>query len=95
MPSPPAQYGYQPVNGGELMQISAPLARALGFSDSPSSTAPSLNTSIMNLSSATNDATRYALFTTVTHEVDEVLAFGTLLNGLANGAPPPTGNIRF
>ncbi len=30
----------------------------------------------------------------MTHEVDEVLGFGTLLNGLANGAPPPTGNIQ-
>ncbi len=53
-----------------------------------------LNTAIMNLSQATNDPNKYALFSVVSHEVDEVLAFGTALNGLANGAAAPTGAIQ-
>jgi hypothetical protein len=53
----------------------------------------SLNTSIMNLSLNATDPDKFSLFATVCHEIDEVLGFGSALNGLGNGAPSPTGAI--
>ncbi len=84
-----------PANGSSQILICNPLGRALGLTASAGQDGTVfLNTAIMNLSQATNDPNKYALFSVVSHEVDEVLAFGTALNGLANGARTPTGAIQ-
>ncbi|MDB6124717.1 MAG: hypothetical protein JWQ71_3710 [Pedosphaera sp.] len=84
-----------PVTGDPSINVNLPLARALGFSTPavPQDGTISLNTSLMNLSGAETDANKYALFSVVCHEIDEVLGFGSALNNLSNGAPAPTGPV--
>jgi hypothetical protein len=87
-----------PVNDNSQMTLKFPLARALGFSGANPSPGDSdatvyLNTSVMNLSSTLTDSTNYSLFATVSHEMDEALGFGSLLNGAVNGDPAPTGPV--
>lgn len=86
-----------PVNGNATVNLQLPNARALGFNIVPPSGQPdgtiSLNTSIMNLSRASTDPSKYDLMATAMHEMDEVLGFGSALNGKANGGSPPTGAI--
>jgi len=87
-----------PVNGNSTINLSLPLARVLGYSGvnpPPGATDGTifLNTSIMNLSLSTTNPTKYSLFGTVCHEVDEVLGFLSSLNGLNNGDPAPVGPI--
>ncbi len=81
-----------PVNGNPQMAIKFPLARALGFDTGPAGNDATvfLNTSIMNLSSLVTDPNKYSLFSTVSHEMDEALGFGSVLNGLSNGDAAPT-----
>jgi hypothetical protein len=52
-----------------------------------------LNTSIMNLSLNSTNPSKYSLYSTACHEIDEVLGMGSALNGLSNGVPSPTGAI--
>lgn len=89
--------GFNPVNGNATINIKLPLARALGFNVYPPAGQPDgtvyLHTSIMNLNESTTDPTKYSLFATVSHEVDEVLGIDSALNGLSNGDPAPTGAI--
>jgi hypothetical protein len=90
--------GSNPVNANANVYLSLPLARALGYSNvnpPPGATdgTISLNTSIMNLSVSTNNPSRFSLYATVCHEIDEVLGLSSALNGLTNGAPTPTGPI--
>lgn len=86
-----------PVNGNSTVNLKYALARALGYTANPPAGQPdgkvNLNTSIMNLSEASSDPSKFSLFGTVSHEIDEVLGFSSALNGLANGAPAPTGAI--
>jgi hypothetical protein len=87
-----------PVNGNSSIDVNLSLLRALGFSSAnPPSGQPDgtiyLNTSLMNLSGAETDSSKYALFSVASHEIDEVLGFSSALNGLSNGAPTPTGPI--
>jgi hypothetical protein len=86
-----------PVNGNSQITLQYPHARALGFSANPppgqGDSTIYLNTSVMNLSSTNTDPTKYSMFSTVSHEIDEVLGFGSALNGLANGSPAPTGPV--
>lgn len=90
-----------PVNGNSQVTASLPLLRALGFTGAGVA-APggldatvSLNTSLMNLTrTGAQDPSKYDLQAVVQHEVDEVLGFGSALNGLSNGAPTPTGAIQ-
>ncbi|EEF61551.1 NF038122 family metalloprotease [Pedosphaera parvula] len=86
-----------PVNGNSSVNVKLALARALGFTANPPAGQPDgtvqLNLGIMNLSAAANDPSKYSLFGTVSHEIDEVLGFSSALNGLSNGAPAPTGAI--
>jgi hypothetical protein len=87
-----------PVNGNSSVNLHYPLARALGFGGAGSSSSDPdgtvyLNTSIMNLSSFQTDPSKYSMFSTVCHELDEVLAFASALNGLTNGEAAPTGPV--
>ncbi|HXC99460.1 MAG TPA: NF038122 family metalloprotease [Verrucomicrobiae bacterium] len=84
-----------PVNGNSQVTLKDPLARALGFSANPGGpdSTVSLNISIMNITSSNPNTNKYSLFSAVSHEMDEGLAFGGGLNGLTNGAPAPTGNV--
>jgi hypothetical protein len=85
------------VNGNLNVQISNPLARALGFSASPPPGAKDctvyLNTSVMNLSFTASDHSKFSLFSIVCHEIDELLGMNSALDGLTNGAAAPTGPI--
>jgi hypothetical protein len=71
-----------PVDGNVNMWLSTANARAAGLTASaPSSDGTiSLNTSIMNLSRASIDPSKYDLKATVEHEIDEVLGLGSGLN---------------
>jgi hypothetical protein len=87
-----------PVNGNASVHVHYPLARALGFGGANSSSGNPdgtvlLNTSIMNLSSFQTDPSKYSMFSTVCHELDEVLALDSALNGLTNGQATPTGPV--
>lgn len=86
-----------PVNGDTNVSLTLPLARALGFSADPPPGQPDgiiyLNITNMNLSSSIVDTNKYSLFAAVCHEMDEVLGFASALDGLANGAPAPTGSV--
>jgi hypothetical protein len=86
-----------PVNSNSSIDVNLPLLRALGFSANPpagqSDGTIYLNTSLMNLSGAETDSSKYALFSVVSHEIDEVLGFSSALNNLSNGDPTPTGPI--
>ncbi len=83
-----------PVNNDSTINLQLPNARALGFHINPppgkTDGTISLNTSIMNLSRSSIEPSKYDLMATVMHETDEVLGFGSALNGLTNGTPPPT-----
>jgi hypothetical protein len=85
-----------PVNGNAQVTLKDPLARALGFSANPPSGKPdstiSLNMSIMNITPLNPNTNFYSLYSAVSHEMDEGLAFGGGLNNLTNGAPAPTDN---
>jgi len=88
-----------PVNGNGQMRVSTANLRALGFADAnPPSGEPDgyilLNTSLMNLDRNQIDPAKYDLFAVASHEMDEVLGFGSALNLLPNGAPPPTGPVK-
>jgi hypothetical protein len=90
---------FNPANGNQSVKLTLPLARALGYAnvDPPAGQTDgtiSLNTSIMNLGLTDNNLSKYSLYATVCHEIDEVLGFGSALNGLNNGDPAPTGPIR-
>jgi CARDB len=87
-----------PVNGSTQINLKLLLARALGLPNSgPISGQPDaivyLNTSSMNLSTTSTDPTKYSLFSTVCHETDEAIGFGSALNGLTNGQAAPTGAV--
>jgi hypothetical protein len=86
-----------PVNGNLNVQMSYPLARTVGFSANPPPGAKDstlyLNTSVMNLSVTASDHSKFSLFSTVCHEIDEILGMNSALDGLTNGAPAPTGSI--
>jgi hypothetical protein len=86
-----------PVNGSSLVTVTTANLRAIGFIANPPSGQPdstiSLNTSIMNLTRSSIDPNKYDLMAVVMHEIDEALGFGSSLNGLANGAPSPTGGV--
>lgn len=88
-----------PVNGSGLVYMSLPLARALGFTNAnPPMGRPDgviyLNTAMMNLTANPTNASDYSLFAVVCAQINNVLGFGSVLNGLTNLAPTPTGPVR-
>ena len=84
-----------PVNNNASVDLTSANLRALGFQVSLPLGATDgtiwLNTSIMNLTRSSSDPSKYDLISVVSHEIDEVLGFGSILNGLANGAAVPAG----
>ncbi len=87
-----------PVNGNAEIQLSTANARALGFSADPGPGQPdctiTLNTDKTNLTRTSIDPTKYDLMAVTSHEIDEALGFGSALDGLNNGDPPPTGPVE-
>ena len=88
-----------PVNGNAQMTLTLANLRALGETalgnnNGGSDSTISLKTSLMNLSrTGTQNPNKYDLVATVEHEIDEVLGFGSALNGISNGSPTPTTAI--
>ncbi len=95
-----------PVNNIAVTDVTLAEGRALGFSgvtssglgtfvswassaDSPDGQI-SLNTSIMNLSRASTNASLYDLMAVAEHEMDEVLGIGSALTDVNDGLPFPT-----
>lgn len=87
-----------PVNGDPSITLTTANLRALGINVSPGNNQPdsyiALNFSIMNLTRATADSSKYDLASVVQHEVDEALGLTSALNGVKNGAPVPNGAVR-
>ncbi|HEX4122701.1 MAG TPA: NF038122 family metalloprotease [Verrucomicrobiae bacterium] len=85
-----------PVNGNSQVTLKLPLARALGLRSATGGNDATvyLNTSVMNLTSAVTDPSKFSLFAAVSHEMDEALGFGSLLNGQTNGIPPPNAPVQ-
>src|SRR5205807_2034567 len=75
-----------PVDGSHSVNVTDANLRALGLSGNPPPGDPdgtvSLNTSIMNLSRSSINSSKYDLLAVTEHEIDEVLGFGSALNGL-------------
>jgi hypothetical protein len=84
-----------PVNGNLDVNVTTANLRALGLSGAaPVDGNVFLNTSIMNLSrTGSPDSNKYDLMAVVSHEIDEVLGFGSALNGSSNGDAAPTGPV--
>jgi hypothetical protein len=86
-----------PVDGSPSMDVTTANLRALGFNANPPGGDPDgwvyLNTSIMNLDRISINPSKYDLMAVASHEIDEVLGFGSALNGLSNGAAAPTGAV--
>jgi hypothetical protein len=87
-----------PVTGSQLIFLSPPNARALGFSVPSLDLQPggfddviTLNTSICNLTRTSVDPNKYDLQSVAEHEIDEALGISSNMDGsgLMNGDPPP------
>ena len=89
-----------PVNGDSKMCIQTALARALGFTGgqaNPPTGMPdctiSLNIAQINILPTDTDPRKFSLFAVVSHEIDEALGVGSILNNLGNGDPAPKSLI--
>jgi hypothetical protein len=87
-----------PVNGSSRINVSTANLRALhvvnAFSGLGIDGTVYFNSAITNITRPGSNPGKYDLFSVVSHEIFEVLSLGSGLNGLANGAPTPTGAIR-
>ena len=83
-----------PVNGNASISLTVANAVALGLATGSAGGKIGLNTSICNLDRLAINPKKYDLLTVVAHEIDEVLGFGSSLDGLENGSPAPTGPVR-
>jgi hypothetical protein len=91
----PVQTG-NPVNGNSTVNVKTTQAWALGLNPGTSSENVGtilLRTDIMNLSDGQNNPDNYSLFSTVSHEIDEVLATGSALDEVNDGGNTATGPI--
>ena len=85
-----------PVNGSASINVKTAQAWDLGLNSGTSGEnvgTVSLNTSLMNLSSAQTNQSKYSLFSTACHEIDEVLATGSALDEVYKGSISATGPI--
>lgn len=88
-----------PTYSGKNVRVTTANFRALGFNVTPPIGKPdstiSLNTSLMNLSRATNASDKYDLYAVASHEIDEALGLGSALNGGTVPAGLITGEDLF
>jgi hypothetical protein len=85
-----------PVNGSGYINVKTANAWDLGLNSGTSGENVGtvlLYTAIMNLSDAQNNPDNYSLYSTVCHEIDEVLATGSALDEVNNGSIAPTGPV--
>jgi hypothetical protein len=82
-----------PVNGNGSINLQVANAVALGLYSGTATGTISLNTSICNLDRSSVNPNKYDLLGVAMHEIDEVLGFGSALNGLHNGDAAPTGAV--
>jgi hypothetical protein len=95
-----------PVDGNPEIDLRTAEARMLGFNAPPTiasglsspamvDSVLSLNLSIINVNRPGAVSTDYDLLDVVTHEMDEVLGFGSIMDGnLHDGDPAPTGAVE-
>jgi hypothetical protein len=84
-----------PVNGNSSLYVTTANARALGYSASVQyDSTIGLNTSICNLSRTSINPNDYDLMAVASHEMDEALGIGSVLNTSTNGIASPTGPVR-
>lgn len=88
-----------PVNGDAGITLATSLARALGFNGDPGAGQPdstvSLNVTDMNITAGVTDQSKYSLFATVSHEIDEALGFGSQLDSGTSGPVYPEDLYRY
>ncbi|HTV62743.1 MAG TPA: NF038122 family metalloprotease [Verrucomicrobiae bacterium] len=85
-----------PVNNNASVNVKTALAWAVGLNSGTSGENVGtvlLQTSIMNLSDAQTDPSKYSLFSTACHEIDEVLATGSALDEVYRGEIAATGPV--
>ena len=85
-----------PVNNNTSLNVKTTLAWVLGLNPGTSGENVGtvyLNTGSMNLSAAQTDSSKFSLYSTVSHEIDEVLATGSALDEVNNGENTPTGPV--
>jgi hypothetical protein len=85
-----------PVNGNANVYVKTALAYDLGLNSGTSGENVGtvlLYTAIMNLSDAQTNPNNYSLFSTASHEIDEVLASGSALDQVNDGGNTATGPI--
>ena len=85
-----------PVNNQSMITLRDPLARALGFNAPTASDGSiSINTGICNIDrTSAQNSNNYDLQAVISHELDEILAGGSALDGQINGNATPTGSIE-
>jgi Bacterial Ig-like domain len=85
-----------PVNNQAQISVRAPVARALGFAAPTTSDGTiSINTGICNINrTSPQNPSDYDFQAVVSHELDEILAGGSALDGQINGNATPTGMIE-
>jgi hypothetical protein len=91
----PVQTG-NPVNNNQNMYVKTAQALDLGLVSGTSGENVGtvlLYTGLMNLSDAQTDPSKYSLYSTVWHEVDEVLASGSALDEVNQGGNTATGPV--
>ncbi|MDB6057089.1 MAG: hypothetical protein JWO95_933 [Verrucomicrobiales bacterium] len=88
-----------PVNGDPSITLTTANLRALGINAFPGNNQPdsyiALNFSIVNLTRANVDPSKYDLASVAQHEINEALGLTSALNGVNNGAPVPNGAVRI
>jgi hypothetical protein len=85
-----------PVLGQTNMYVNGNLTQALGLGgDNSLIYTISLNTSICNLSRASINSSKYDLYAVASHELDEVLGFGSTIGGSLSGHVEPEDLFRY
>lgn len=100
----PASGNPVPGNSNSGVLVTSANIRALGFGNYAGGVSDggatnydseiSLNTGLTNYSGSTGDpSSKYSLTAVVEHEINEALGLHSALDGTANGAAAPTGNV--
>jgi hypothetical protein len=84
-----------PVNGNTAMALNGNLVNALGIFSTSDSDNIGLNLSLINVSRTGADSNKYDLNAVVSHEIDEVLGFGSDLGGQYQSYIQPEDLYRY